>query len=219
MDFSKYNLSNISKGPLSTVVGLLLGAVAIAGVFLTDKVSWEAAMAVVFFLTVPLALSSDKRAKKPKPPTLIVLLCVGLAMSACIRPPQYHTEISDSTWTLETPRPVPIKIPQSKAELKLKLQLNAQTGQVEPVAKSATNERATVAVSVSADGYLTASSTCDSLEAIVMAKDRELNRLRSEKKTVIVREAYTAWYDMTCRWLVIVIALYFGGRFAIKRMI
>jgi len=210
MDFSQFKLSNIRRGPLSTTIGLLIGAIAIAGVFLTQKVSWEGAMAVIMFITIPLALSDDT---PPRPPAMLILVIgVCLLLLSCGRPPQRHTETTDSTWVLEKLRPVSVKIPSSKADLKLRLQLKTATRpgekpRIESVSQLATNQRATVAVSVAEDGTLTATAVCDSLEVVLQAKDREINRMRSEKTKEMIPVRYTAWYDIACRWLALAFLL------------
>lgn len=222
IDFSQFKLSNIRRGPLTTGFGLLIGLAAILSIFLTDRIGWLEVCGVITVITVPLALSSDQQI--PKGPLMLALLGIlALAAISCTKPltSKTHTSTLDSTWSTEKIRLVTVGIPLEKTTLSLQVDCDPATGKPKPFSQTASGKRASVQATMSGQGKLLIAGLCDSLQTQIEVKDREIHRLKqsnTQTQTTIPVQ-YTAWYDIACRWLVILACCGYGSSFLLKRFL
>lgn len=149
------------------------------------------------------------------PSWLMVLL---LLVVGC-RPTQVSsdtsTEVTDSTWTKETPREIEVRIERDTVILEHQIECDSVTNKPKPFTSIIRSGRLTQRVKVDSGGKLEAKSECDSLKKVFQAMDKEIFRLRHEKKetvkTVVKTEYKTRWYDMAARWIASIAIVIIGG--------
>lgn len=115
------------------------------------------------------------------------------------------SELTDSTYVKEVPRFVEVKVPGDTVTLIQYIECDSVTNKPKPFNAKVKGLRSQVAVKVNSDGQLTTDCVCDSLRNVVKVMDKEIFRLRHEKKEVIKvithTEYKTRWYDIAARWV------------------
>lgn len=135
-----------------------------------------------------------------------------LVVAGCGRKvtPSITTEVKDSTYVLEVPRLVTVDIPGRTVKVKEFIRCDSTTNKPIPIRLSASGKTgARQEVEIDSNGLLTATGGCDSLKAVVEARDKQIYRLRQEKtkQTIVVKEFITRPIDKACR----VISMIVGG--------
>lgn len=127
------------------------------------------------------------------------------------------TEVKDSTYVKEVPRLVSYNVPPSKVMVKQFIKCDSTTNKPVPTKIIARNGRATEEIDIDSTGMLTGTASCDSLKALIEVKDKEIYRLRQEKKatTNVVTQFKTRSIDVFCRWftciaIIVAIAIIFN---------
>lgn len=132
----------------------------------------------------------------------------ALFLASCRKPAsKSSTEKVDSTYYKETVRIdtvfqpgeiVPFEIPCPKDKNSLQKSFTFK------------GKKATVRAAVGSDNVVRGVADCPDLRALVASRDKEIFRLKSEKKdTVSVIEKYeTSWYDKVCRSIAGITVLY-----------
>lgn len=112
-------------------------------------------------------------------------------------------EVTDSTYVKEVPRFVEVKVPGDTITLTEYIECDSVTNKPKPAEFKASGSRAYVSAKVKANGELTVTGGCDSLKHVVELMDKEIFRLRHEKKEVVkvVTVFKAAWYDIAARWV------------------
>lgn len=134
---------------------------------------------------------------------LIVLgLVLLLVVAGCSRKaaPSTSVEITDSTITKEVPRIIEVHVPGDTVIIQEYIECDSLTNKPKPKKLSASHARAFVSVSIDSTGMLEASGGCDSLRKEIEVMDKEIFRLRHEKKTITAVEYKTRGIDIFCRW-------------------
>jgi len=129
------------------------------------------------------------------------------------------SEVTDSTTTRYVPRIDTLYLPGEKVTLPpVYIECDSITNKPIPKKISGSNGRAHVGVVIDATGKLTATGSCDELKKIVQLMDKEIYRLRHEKKIIVpppVIVYKTHWYDVPSRFIsiitliVLVVYIYF----------
>jgi len=147
---------------------------------------------------------------------LMVLLLVAVGCSRKTVP-SVITEVTDSTYVKEIPRNVAVTAPADSTENTLNV---GTAGNISwPVEEdlwyqeeTTKSGRATLKMK-SEKGKVTAKCYCDSLSKTVQVMDKEIFRLKHEKKqeTIVQTEYKTRRIDIACRWISgIVVGLLLG---------
>jgi hypothetical protein len=112
------------------------------------------------------------------------------------------TVVKDSIIVKEVPRMVEVFVPGATVTVKEYIECDSLTNKPKPKKIQAQTGKAFTSVEVKADGTLTAIGGCDSLQHLVQVLDKEVFRLRYEKKdSVLTKIEYrTRCIDKFCRW-------------------
>jgi hypothetical protein len=116
---------------------------------------------------------------------VLLLMVVGCNRKGV---PSTTTIVTDSTYVKEVPRYVEIKIPGDTVTVTEYIECDSATLKPKPVTIKAKNNRAALAVNIKATGELTATGSCDSLKDVIQVMDKEIFRLRHEKKHEVVEK-------------------------------
>jgi hypothetical protein len=134
---------------------------------------------------------------------LIGLLFILLVVAGCSRKaaPSITSEVSDSTIIKYVPRIVEVKVPGETVTVKEYIKCDSVTNKPIPVKFSARGKKSKVIVEVDALGEATATGGCDSLEAAIQTMDKEIFRLRTEKRKEVIPDIEYKTYriDKFCR--------------------
>lgn len=150
---------------------------------------------------------------------LLFLLVVGIVVMACSQKTAVSsTEVTDSTVTRYVTRIDTIVVPGQKVTLKEYIECDKITNKPKPFKAKAKSGKAHVSVNIEPTGELTAQGGCDSLTQVINALDKEIFRLRHEKKleVKVVKEYKTYWFDPPARFISLLTILVIGGYFIIK---
>lgn len=132
----------------------------------------------------------------------LVLLLVVVGCSPKVVP-STTAEVLDSTHLQVVYREV--KVPVAGETVTVHDTIRCDEATNKPVAQHlfAKSGKATIDVSIKADGSATASGGCDSLSVIVKALDSTIFRLKSNKtsRVEVVYEHTPYWYDIASRWI------------------
>lgn len=142
---------------------------------------------------------------------VIFLLPLFVAASCSKKTVTTITDVTDSTIVKETVRMDTIHIKGDTVVLKEFIECDSNTNKPKPFKVRGRSGRASSTIEVKEDGSLHVESVCDSLQKLIASKDKEIFRLRKEKKTVtIVKEPskFRQWIDYTCRILAALFVLY-----------
>jgi hypothetical protein len=132
---------------------------------------------------------------------LMVLLLVAVGCGRKITP-SVTTEVTDSTYVREVPRFISVNVPGDTVEVLKYIECDSVTNKPKPFELTKKGDRSSVKILVKSNGELQATGICDSLMPIVTAMDKEIYRLRHEKKhtTELVIQYKTHPYDNFCHW-------------------
>ena len=150
---------------------------------------------------------------------LLFLLVVGIVVMACSQKTAVSsTEVTDSTVTRYVTRIDTVTIPGEKVTLKEYIECDKVTNKPKPFKAKAKNGKAHVSVKIEPTGELTAQGGCDSLKQVVSLMDKEIFRLRHEKKLEVrvVKEYKTHWFDPPARVISLLAILFVAGYIFIK---
>jgi hypothetical protein len=133
-----------------------------------------------------------------------LLIGLGLVVAGCGRKvvPSTSVAVRDSIVIKEVPRLVEVKLPGETVKVVEYLECDSLSNKPKPKKIHATSDRARVSVAVNNKGILTATGGCDSLREVITLMDREIFRMRHEKKekVKVVTEYKTRFIDKVCRW-------------------
>lgn len=127
-----------------------------------------------------------------------------------------NTELFDSTFVKETIKFDTVFIAGDTIRLKEWIECDSVTNNPIPFKAAGRSGRASVKVTVSRSGDLVVTSVCDSLAKVIEVMDREIFRLRSEKKTITVIQQpsrWKIWFDVTCRIMAAILLIVIAVRF------
>lgn len=134
---------------------------------------------------------------------LIGLFFVLLVVAGCSRKaaPSITSEVRDSIIIQYVPRTVEVKLPGDTVTLTEYIECDSVTNKPKPVKFNVHSKRAKVKVEIDSEGKLTATGGCDSLKGVIQLLDKEILRLRSEKRkeVQVVTEYKTRGIDIFCR--------------------
>lgn len=142
--------------------------------------------------------------------TIVALIAV---MGCTKRITSTNTVVKDSTIVKETIRLDTIHIKGDTVRIKERIECDSITNKPKPFRMRDRSGRASAVIEVNHAGELTVEAACDSLEKVVQLLDREIFRLRQEKKVITVIEQpskFKQWLDYSCRILAVVFLLYIG---------
>jgi hypothetical protein len=149
---------------------------------------------------------------------LIILISIA---SACSRKTiTTTTEVRDSIVVKETVRYDTVTIPADTVRIEHQIECDPVTLKPVPAVLKKNSGRVSSSVTISSTGVLTVDSKCDSLQHIIRIMDREIFRLRHEKKTVYIDKkpsAFKRWLDNIIYTLVAVVVLFIVVRIAWRR--
>lgn len=131
------------------------------------------------------------------------LFLILIALGACSKriSPTSVSSTSDSTVTTYTPREIKFKLEAAEVNFVKHIECDPIRKTVVPFEETRTKGRAKVKVQVNSKGDLTVTANCDSLEQVIHAMDKEIFRLRTEKKEITVPVYMTRKIDIYCRWI------------------
>lgn len=148
---------------------------------------------------------------------LMVLLSV---MGGCSRniAPSVTSEVSDSTHVVYTPRPYPVYLPGDTVEINRGVECDSLTNKPKPFKEIKKSRRVGVSVDLNSNGVLRVIGACDSLKLIIQAQDREIYRLRTQKRLEVqpvIKYKVHSW-DIACRWVTGIVLMIIIGFLASK---
>lgn len=129
---------------------------------------------------------------------VLLLVAVGCSRKAL---PSATAEVHDSTRVIVKEREVKVSVPGERVTVHDTIPCDQATGKTRPKEISASSDGAFVKASIKSDGSITLTGGCDSLQAVMKAKDSLIFRLRTEKITETKFEHEPYWYDMAARWI------------------
>lgn len=132
----------------------------------------------------------------------MVILLVILLFSCSKRVITNTNDIKDSVHVEYVTREVPVYIPGDTVTIIDQIECDSITNKPKPLTIKKKSGRSTLNLKVKSSGQLTASSTCDSLHYVITTLDKEVFRLRHEKKNQyeVRTEFKTRRIDVICRW-------------------
>lgn len=148
---------------------------------------------------------------------LMVLLSVMVGCSRNIAP-SVTSEVSDSTHVRYVPRPFPVYIPGDTVEINRGVECDSLTNKPKAFDVKKKSGRVNVSVNMNSNGRLTIVGVCDSLMKIIKAQDREIFRLRSQKRfevQPVIKYKVHSW-DIACRWVTGIVLMIIIGFLASK---
>lgn len=128
---------------------------------------------------------------------VLLLVAVGCSRKAT---PSVTTEVTDSTYTKEIPRPFIVRLPGDTVRITRLIECDPVTNKPRPFKAAKKSGRASEQAELKANGELTVTGTCDSLNKVIQTMDKEIYRLRTEKKKIVQPEYLTRDFDKVCRW-------------------
>ncbi len=148
-------------------------------------------------------------------------LVLLLAVVGCSRKiaPSTATEVHDSVRTEIVYRDVPVQVPGETVTVRdTIIRCDKATNKPIPMEIKQRKGAAFVDLKIKADGSISGTGGCDSLAAVIKAKDQLITKLRTEKtiitNTVIQYERH--WYDIAARWIAGIFILIVAGIVLVK---
>jgi hypothetical protein len=136
---------------------------------------------------------------------LMMMILLFVTVGCKVVGPSVTTEVSDSTYVKEQPRFISVFIPGDSVEVLKYIECDSNTNKPKPFRVEKKQGRASVKIEVKPSGELVTKSNCDSLHKLIQVMDREIFRLRQEKKKIILPEYKTkpvvkalAWVGVLC---------------------
>jgi hypothetical protein len=137
---------------------------------------------------------------------LLILLVVGCSPRAVpSTTTDTKTVVRDSIIVKEVPRIVEVKVPGETVVVKEFIECDSTTNKPKPKVIKARHGNAFVKVKIESDGSATATGGCDSLQALVEVKDKEILHLKekltekSKTETKVITQKKTRTIDIFCR--------------------
>lgn len=149
---------------------------------------------------------------------LFLIAIIVLAGCSSKTAPSQTELVKDSTVVKYVPRVDTVRLPGEKVTLTEYIECDEVTRKPKPINTERRKGRALVKVKIDTQGKLTATGGCDSLKQVVELMDKEIFRLRHEKKTEvsIVKEYINHWYDPPARIIALVTILFTAGYVIVK---
>jgi hypothetical protein len=116
---------------------------------------------------------------------LLILIWLSSCSRRVITQTVEHT-IIDSVYVTLKPRDTTIYIPGDTVRITDIIECDSITNKPKPINISSRSGRAQAQVQITADGRLNILAHCDSLEQVITVMDKEIFRLRQEKRTINV---------------------------------
>lgn len=131
-----------------------------------------------------------------------------------------HT-IVDSVYVTLTPRDTTIYIPGDTVNITTYIECDSVTNKPKALSHHARAGRLSSSVSISPDGRLSVRAQCDSLEQIISVLDKEIFRLRHEKKTTVITKEkkpsrFRTFLNNMAWGLAILFLIYLALKFILK---
>lgn len=145
--------------------------------------------------------------------TWILIFGVIVFTSCTKRVISTNSSVTDSTIIKEVVRFDTLRIKGDTVRITERIECDSITNKPKPFRIRERSGRATALVEVNQAGELTVEAACDSLEKVIQLLDREIFRLRQEKKVVTIIETpskFKQWIDYTSRILAVLFLLYIG---------
>jgi hypothetical protein len=149
-----------------------------------------------------------------KYPALIALIVVSL--SSCSPRVISSHEVTDTTSVAVKERIVEVAVPGETVYITDWIECDTTTNKPKPVEIKAKGKRAKASVVIWSSGEMRISGGCDSLQERVTVMDKEIFRLRQEKKVIVKTEYKVHKIDIINRWIVGCLLLYIIGRVVLK---
>lgn len=140
----------------------------------------------------------------------LILTFTVFLLSHCSRRTVASTsEVTDSTHIEYRDRIIEVPVPGDTVREEVRIECDEKTNKPKPVTIKKKSGRATLNLKVNSSGKLTATATCDSLNLIIAAQDKEIYHLRRETKTTheVRTEFKTRGIDIFCRWFSLIIVI------------
>jgi hypothetical protein len=135
---------------------------------------------------------------------LLFITTILLLISCSKKTTTTNSELFDSTFVQETVRLDTVFIAGDTVRLTELIECDSVTNKPKPFKVSGKSGRASVKVSVKKNGQLSVIAICDSLKEVIQVMDKEIFRLRQEKKvitTTLQPSKFKVWFDTTCKIL------------------
>jgi hypothetical protein len=145
--------------------------------------------------------------------TLYILLIPSLFMVVgCSRKvvPATH-EVRDSVHVSIEYRDVAVPVPGDTVEVTEYLECDSLTKKPKPVNIKAKATKAFVNIIIDDHGKMSVTGGCDSLIAIVKSMEKQILKLKHEKKTVIQEVRKLRWYDHAAHYISLVTLVCFAA--------
>lgn len=143
---------------------------------------------------------------------VLIISILILSLSACSKKISTTTSsVRDSTVIREIIKHDTVHVKADTITIKQMIECDSVTNKPKPFKIKEHSGRAKATVEVKTNGELTVIASCDSLELVVQTMDREIFRLRHEKKeTTILKQPskFKIWIDYTAYFLSILLILY-----------
>jgi hypothetical protein len=125
--------------------------------------------------------------------------------------PPSSSSTFDSTMVETHSRIDTLYLPGEVVELPpIYIECDSTTNKPKPFTQTVDGKRIDLKSKLNNKGLLTVKCTCDSLATVVTLQDKEIFRLRQEKKVVVVPPKITHtpyWFDLLFRWWALITAI------------
>jgi hypothetical protein len=118
---------------------------------------------------------------------LLILIWLSSCSRRVISQTVEHT-IIDSVYVTLTPRDTTIYIPRDTVNITTYIECDSLTNKPKALSQHARSGRLSSSVSITLDGRLSVRAQCDSLEQVISLMDKEIFRLRQEKKVITIEK-------------------------------
>jgi hypothetical protein len=118
---------------------------------------------------------------------LLILIWLSSCSRRVISQTVEHT-IIDSVYVTLTPRDTTIYIPGDTVNITTYIECDSLTNKPKALSQHARSGRLSSSVSITPDGRLSVRAQCDSLEQVISLMDKEIFRLRQEKKVITIEK-------------------------------
>ncbi|HMG90761.1 MAG TPA: hypothetical protein VK589_11900 [Chryseolinea sp.] len=133
---------------------------------------------------------------------LMIILLLILFFSCSKRVITNSSDVKDSVHIEYVTREVPVYIPGDTVTTIEWIECDSTTNKPKPLTVKKKSGRATLNLKVKSTGQVIASSSCDSLHKVITTLDKEVFRLKHERKNTfeVKTEFKTRRIDVICRW-------------------
>lgn len=147
---------------------------------------------------------------------LALVALIITAMSSCSPRVISSQEVTDTTHVEVKERIVEVPVPGETVYITDWIECDTTTNKPKPIEIKAKGRKAKAHVIIKSTGELKVSGGCDSLQEKVTVMDKEIFRLRQEKKVIVQTEFKVHKIDIINRWIVGCLLLYIIGRIVLK---